>query len=90
MHWKKAKGKEYLFRSRDRYGYGKSLGPRSPEAEKTLKEFRRNKQQLKERLISLKTRMKEQARFCKAAMIQRVPRVAAETLSLLDQQKLFG
>ncbi|MEA3231467.1 MAG: hypothetical protein U9Q05_06920 [Thermodesulfobacteriota bacterium] len=27
MHWKKAKGKEYLFRSLDRYGYGKSLGP---------------------------------------------------------------
>ncbi len=27
MHWKKAKGREYLFRSRDRYGYGKSLGP---------------------------------------------------------------
>ncbi len=90
MHWKKAKGREYLFRSRDRYGYGKSLGPRSPETEKILKEFRKNKQQLKERLESLKDRLKEQARFCKAVMIQRVPRVAAETLRLLDQQKLLG
>jgi len=90
MHWKKAKGREYLFRSRDRYGYGKSLGPRSPENEKILKEFRKNKQHVKERLESLKDRLKEQARFCKAAMIQRVPRVAAETLRYLDRQKLLG
>jgi len=90
MHWKKAKGREYLFRSRDRYGYGKSLGPRSPETEKILEEFRKNKKQLKERLESLKDRLKEQARFCKAALIQRVPRLAADTFRLLDQQKLLG
>jgi hypothetical protein len=90
MHWKKAKGREYLFRSRDRFGYGKSLGPRSPETEKILQEFRKNKQGAKERLESLKDRLKEQARFCKAAMIQRVPRVAAETLRYLDRQKLLG
>jgi hypothetical protein len=90
MHWKKAKGRKYLFRSRDRYGYGKSLGPRSPETEKILKEFQKNKQQVRERLDSLKNRLKEQARFCKAAMVQRVPKVAAETLRLLDQQKLLG
>jgi hypothetical protein len=90
MHWKKAKGREYLFRSRDRYGYGKSLGPRSPETEKLLEEFRKNKQQSMERLENLKVRLKEQARFCKAAMIQRVPRVAAETLRHLDRQKLLG
>ena len=90
MHWKKAKGREYLFRSRDRYGYGNSLGPRSPETEKILEEFRKNKQQVKERLKNLKKRLKEQARFCKAAMIQRVPRVAAETLRHLDRQKLLG
>jgi hypothetical protein len=90
MQWEKAEGREYLFRSRDRYGYGKSLGPRSPETEKILKEFRKNKQQVKERLESLKDRLKEQARFCKAAMIQRVPRVAAETLRHLDRQKLLG
>jgi len=89
MHWKKSKGREYLFRSYDRYGYGKSLGPRSPETETILKEFRKHKQQVKERLENLKIRMKEQARFCKAVVIQRVPKVAAATLRLLDQQKLF-
>ncbi len=90
MHWKKAKGREYLFRSRDRYGYGNSLGPRSPETEKILQEFRKNKQNAKERLENLKDRLKEQARFCKAAMIQRVPRVAAETLRHLDRERLLG
>ena len=90
MHWKKAKGREYLFRSRDRYGYGSSLGPRSSETEKILKEFQKNKQQSKDRLANLKERLKEQARFCKAAMIQRVPRIAAETLRHLDREKLLG
>ena len=29
MHWKKIRGREYLYRYRDRYGHGESLGPRS-------------------------------------------------------------
>jgi len=44
MHWKKSKGREYLFRSRDRFGYGKSLGLRSPETEKILAQFQQGKQ----------------------------------------------
>jgi hypothetical protein len=90
MHWKKAKGREYLFRTRDRYGYGKSLGPRSPETEKIIAEFRRGKHQAKERLTSLRSRLKEQARFCKAALIQRVPRVVTAILRLLEQHRMLG
>lgn len=90
MHWKKAKGKEYLFKSRDRFGYGQSLGPRSPETEKILADFRSAKAHAKKQLASLKKRLKEQARFCKAAMIQRVPRVVARILVILDQQNLLG
>ena len=41
MQWKKSKGREYLFRSRDRFGYGQSMGPRTPELEKVLEDFRR-------------------------------------------------
>ena len=37
MHWKKSKGREYLFRSTDRKGNGKSLGPRNKENEAALK-----------------------------------------------------
>ena len=47
MHWEKTKGREYLFRSRDRFGYGKSLGPRSSETEKILAQFQQGKQRKK-------------------------------------------
>lgn len=90
MHWKKAKGREYLFRSHDRYGYGKSLGPRSSETEKILANFRQKKQQVKNRLSALQDRLKEQARFCKAALIQRVPRVVTGILRMLDQHNILG
>jgi hypothetical protein len=90
MHWKKAKSREYLFRSHDRYGYGKSLGPRSPETEKILADFRLAKQKAKNRLSSLQDRLKEQARFCKAAMIQRVPKTVTGILRVLDQHNILG
>lgn len=90
MHWKKSKGREYLFRSKDRYGYGKSLGLRSDQTEKILAEFRHAKSQIKDRLASLKSRLNEQARFCRAAAIQRAPRIVAGILRVLDQQKLLG
>ena len=90
MHWKKSKGKDYLFKSTDRYGYGKSLGPRSPETEKILREFKSGKEQSRKRLAVLKERLKEQARFCRAAAIQRVPRIVASILRVLDQHRLLG
>lgn len=90
MHWKKSKGRQYLFRTRDRFGYGKSLGARSTETEKILKDFRDSKTKLKKRLANYKERLKEQARFCKAAMIQRVPRIVTNILRQLDNQKLLG
>jgi len=90
MHWKKSKGREYLFRSQDRFGYGKSLGLRSPETEKILAQFQQGKQREKERLSALKDRLKEQSRFCKAALIQRVPRIVCSILRLLDQQNILG
>ncbi len=90
MHWKKAKGKEYLFRSLDRRGYGKSLGPRSKEVESLYAEFHDHKKEFSVRLNHLKTRLKEQARFCKAARIGRVPRIVTAILRLLEQHQLLG
>lgn len=90
MHWKKAKGREYLFRSLDRHGYGKSLGPRSSETEAVYNEFHKNKKQALVRLKKLKDRLKEQARFCKAARIVRVPRIVTSILRLLEQHQLLG
>ena len=39
MRWKTIRGKEYLFKDRDRRGNGKSLGPRSEETEAVLASF---------------------------------------------------
>ena len=80
MHWKKVKDKQYLFRSLDRYGYGKSLGPRSKETESTYHEFHNNKKHVYARLKLLKEKLKEQARFCRAARIVRVPRIVTAIL----------
>ena len=77
MHWKTVAGKQYLFRSRDRRGYGKSLGPRTPESERTLEHFKRSKAEAEERVAGLRRRLAEQARFCKAARVARVPRLSA-------------
>lgn len=90
MHWKKAKGKEYLFRSLDRYGYGKSLGVRSDETEKIFQDFHDKKKQVLARLKHLKERLKGQARFCRAARIGRVPRIVTAILRLLEQHQLLG
>ena len=90
MHWKTAKGKEYLFRSLNRYGYGKSLGPRSRETESIYDEFHNKKKLTHARLKYLKNRLKEQARFCKAARIARVPRIVTAILRLLKQHQLLG
>ena len=77
MHWKTSAGKQYLFRSRDRHGYGKSLGPRSAETELTLEHFKRNKTEAVARETALRRRLADQARFCKAARVARVPRLSA-------------
>jgi len=90
MHWKKGKGKQYLFRSLDRYGYGKSLGPRSEKTESIYREFHSNKEQAHTRLKILKEKLKEQARFCRAARIARVPRIVTAVLRLLEQHQLLG
>jgi hypothetical protein len=90
MHWKKAKGREYLFRSLDRHGYGKSLGSRSKNTESTYQEFQGTKRRILDRMNHLKTRLKEQARFCKAARIGRVPRVVTAILRVLEQHQLLG
>lgn len=90
MHWKKAKGREYLFHSVDRYGNGKSLGPRSNETEAIYDDFHKTKKQVLERQKHLKDRLKEQARFCKAARIARVPRIVTAILRILDEHQLLG
>lgn len=90
MHWKKAKGKEYLFKSMDRFGNGRSLGPRSPTTEEIFSSFQAGKQKANDRLRHLKQRLNDQARYVKAARIQRVPATLARILRVLDRENLLG
>lgn len=90
MHWKKAKGKQYLFRSLDRFGHGKSLGARSPQTEAIHHHFHSQKKQIHDRLKGLKERLKEQARFCKAARIGRAPTIVTAILRCLEQHQRLG
>ena len=90
MHWKKSKGNKYLFRSLDRYGHGKSLGPRSAETEAVFYQFHQKKKQLSDRLKHLTAKLQEQARFCKAARIVRVPAIVTAILRIFEQHHLLG
>jgi hypothetical protein len=90
MTWKTVSGRDYLVRVVDSRGGQKSLGPRGPETEKTFAAFHEGKKNLDERLNSLMTELQEQARFNKAARINRVPASAAKVLAVLDQRGLMG
>lgn len=88
MHWKKIRGREYLYRYRDRLGHGESLGPRSEQAERLFGDFSRQRQEVTSRLRAQRLQLQEQARFCRAALIHRVPRTAILILRRLEQHEL--
>ena len=73
MHWKKVKGREYLYKYRDRSGHGSSLGPRSPHTEGLWAEYGRQRREMAALLSLRRQQLAEAARFCRAALIHRVP-----------------
>jgi hypothetical protein len=90
MRWKKTGDKEYLFKTRDGRGNGKSLGVKSPATEVIYSAFHQQKQQSKERLVQLQTTLTRQAKLAVAVGINRVPNVAARVLRVLAQEGLLG
>ena len=83
MHWKKIKGREYLYKYRDRYGHGSSLGPRSPHTEQLWAEFGRRRREIAALLSARRRQLAEAARFCRAALIHRVPEPVTRILRRL-------
>jgi hypothetical protein len=83
MHWKKIKGREYLYKYRDRFGRGHSLGPRSPDTERLWDEFGRRRREMTARLGDRRQQLAEAARFCRAALIHRVPEPVTRILRRL-------
>jgi hypothetical protein len=88
MHWKKIKGKEYLYKYRDRYGNGESLGPRSPETESLFADFTRQRRELTARLAGQREQLAAAGRFCRAALIHRVPEPVVRIVRRLELSEL--
>ena len=90
LHWKTVAGHEYLVRTIDRNGGNRSLGPRSPKTEKAFLEFTESKRDLDARIKSVNEEVARQAKFCVAASVNRVPRLAADIVRSLDASGLLG
>ena len=84
MHWKRINGREYLYKYRDRYGNGASLGPRSPETERLCTAFAGQRRDLMALLASQREHLTTAARFCRAALIHRVPEVVIRIARRLE------
>jgi hypothetical protein len=89
-HWKRIKGRDYLYQYFDRLGHGQSLGPRSPHTEALWAAFTRGRQEAAARLKEQRRQLAEQARFCRAARLTRLPRPAAKILGLLARREAGG
>jgi hypothetical protein len=90
LHWKTVAGHEYLVRTIDRNGGNRSLGPRSPKTEQVYLEFRESKRDLIDRLRTSTKEVIGQAKFCVAAGINRVPKIAADIVRSLNSNGLLG
>jgi hypothetical protein len=90
MSWKKVRGTEYLFKTRDRYGNGKTLGVRDPETEKIYESFHRKKNETLEIFKGCRDEIQKYSRIAKAHQIQRVPSIATKILRELDSHNLLG
>lgn len=84
MKWMKSKEKDYLVRLHDAKGNGRSLGVRSPDTEAKYEAFMAGKERVKERLVGLGERLKDQARLNRAARLGRLPSIVGEILLGMD------
>jgi hypothetical protein len=90
LHWKKIGAREYLVKTLDRTGHQRSLGPRSAKTEELFRTFTGHKGDLAERIRSHQEELRRQARFCVAAGVNRVPRLTADIVRLLESGGLLG
>jgi len=88
MRWKTVHQRDYLYRI---YGkIGQSLGPRSPELEKTKADYTDQRTKLRRRLTSLEKRLEDMTRLNRASNLGRLPITAAKILRKLDREGLLG
>jgi hypothetical protein len=90
MHWKSVGGGEYLYRTTGGRGQARSLGRRDEKTEAIYRDFHRGKAEIEERYKAQFAALTERARFCRAAKINRVPRVVTGILRELELRGLLG
>ena len=90
LHWKRVGSKEYLVKTLDREGHQQSLGPRSSNTEEALRRFTDRKTELRGQLKVLEEGIAARAKYCVAAGVNRVPRIAADIVRLLDSRGVLG
>jgi hypothetical protein len=90
MHWKTVSGRDYLYRTLDRHGNAKSLGPRTPDTEQVFARFTKRKQELMQRVDSLKDLCRTHARINAALRLGTLPNEVADVLEVLDKSDLMG
>jgi hypothetical protein len=88
MSWKTVSGRDYLYRKTG--AAWKSLGPRSDETEQSYRQFHDGRQECRERLAVLATRLDELAAVNRAMRLGRVPLLTARLLRNLDKSGLMG
>jgi hypothetical protein len=85
LFWKTyPNGREYLVHAYDRTGRGTTLGARSAENEAHYEQFKAGQDDAKLRVKFAREKLTEQARFCKAARLNRFPRAATQVARAFD------
>lgn len=91
--WRTSRGREYLYELRNRSGYGKSLGPRSPETE-ALHDAYLARQQARDEAVErsklLTEANRQLARMYRALRLPVIDEAAGEVLRAADRRGLLG
>jgi len=90
MHWKTVNGREYLYKTTDRRGNAKSMGPRDEANEHILAEFSRRKSELQAREAALRQTLEMQVRVNAALRVGSVPNEVMQVCVALEQAGLLG
>lgn len=90
MFWKTVPGRDYLVRSVDRRGHLRSLGPRSDRRKLSFENSPLGKKTLEPSPLPLFRSFAGRRKFCVAAEVNRIPRVAADVARVLDNSGLLG
>lgn len=93
LAWRRSGGREYLYELRTRTGYGRSLGPRSPETEalhETYLARQRERETALERSRSLRDANDQLARQYRALRLPLIDEAAGEVLRAADLRRLLG